>query len=232
MVAESIRKGFGRKTAVVSASLEVHSGRVTFLAGRNGSGKTTLLQILAGRLSPDGGSVRFAGRAFSAPRLADLARRGLFFLPDRRILSPSLTLAEHLRVVELRTGGRSTLPVIDFLGVAHLLDRRPAGFSEGEGRRAELALALVRNPSCLIADEPLRGLDPKDMQLLLEVFRAMATNGSAVVVSGHQPEDMMTVADEVIWMREGRSHVLGPPEEAQLDAQFRREYLEGGQEPL
>lgn len=229
--AVSIRKSFGRRTVLSSGHLEAHPGRVTFLAGRNGAGKTTLLEIAAGLVRPDEGTVRFAGREPSPPRLSEMAGGGLFYLPDRGILSPSFTLARHLRMVFLRMGGRPPSEVVQILELEQLLDRHPPEFSTGERRRAEVALALVRDPRCLIADEPLRGIDPKDTEVLLAVFGALASRGCAVVISGHDALDLMTIADEVTWVREGRSHSLGSPAVARLDERFRREYLEAGPLP-
>jgi ABC-type multidrug transport system ATPase subunit len=227
LVAESIRKSFGRTTVLSSGHLEARSGCVTLVVGRNGAGKSTLLRIAAGLLRPDAGSVRFAQRTFSPPRLAAMAGRGLFFLPDRGILSPGFTLGRHLDVVSLRAGGRPPAEVARILGISHLLDRRPGGLSTGERRRAEVALAVARDPRCLIADEPLRGIDPKDVEGLLAVFRGLAARGCAVVVSGHHLQSLMEIADDLIWVRDGRSTSLGAPAQARLDGRFRREYLEG-----
>jgi ABC-type multidrug transport system ATPase subunit len=197
------------------------------VAGRNGAGKSTLLRIAAGRLVPDYGTIRFGERLFTRPRLHQLAREGLFFLPDRDILSPSFTLHKQLNLISHRFGGRVVEEVAEQLGIISLLDRTPGAFSGGERRRAELALALVRAPRCLIADEPLRGIDPRDAGLLLESLRALAANDCAVIISGHEVRELLGASDEVVWVRAGTSYQLGAPEEALENDHFRREYLIG-----
>lgn len=211
----------------MSARLEARQGAVTLVAGRNGAGKSTLLRIAAGRLVPDYGTIRFGERLFTRPRLHQLAREGLFFLPDRDILSPSFTLHKQLNLISHRFGGRVVEEVAEQLGIISLLDRTPGAFSGGERRRAELALALVRAPRCLIADEPLRGIDPRDAGLLLESLRALAANDCAVIISGHEVRELLGASDEVVWVRAGTSYQLGAPEEALENDHFRREYLIG-----
>jgi ABC-type multidrug transport system ATPase subunit len=227
LVADSIGKAFGRKAVLRSARLEARAGSVTVVAGRNGAGKSTLLRIAAGWLRPDHGTVRFAGTLYTRPQLARLAWDGMFFLPDRDVLSPSFTLSRQLGAASAGAAGAPVNEVAKTLGVEPLLDRRPPCFSSGERRRAELALALVRAPRCLIADEPLRGIDPRDVELIGVSLRALADGGCAVVTTGHEVTDLWTMADEVCWVSSGTSYSLGTPDQAMANERFRREYLTG-----
>jgi ABC-type multidrug transport system ATPase subunit len=227
LVAESIGKAFGDRKILASARLEARPGVVTLVAGRNGAGKSTLLKIVAGQLAPDYGTIRFGEHLFTKPSLPQLARQGLFFLPDREILSPSFTLREQLTIFSRRFQGRAVEDVAESLRIAKLLDRAPGAFSGGELRRAELALALVRAPRCLMADEPLRGIDPKDSDLLLECLRALARDGCAVIISGHEVKTLLGASDEVVWVTSGTSYFLGAPDDALQNERFRREYLTG-----
>ena len=97
--------------------------------------------------------------------------------------------------------------------------------SGGERRRCELALALARGPRCLIADEPLNEIEPRDRPLVTESIRTLADGGAAVLVTGHQAEDLLELADEVIWIAAGTTHGLGSPAEARAHGRFRRDYL-------
>lgn len=227
LLAESIGKAYGDRKILASARLEARPGAVTLVAGRNGAGKSTLLKIAAGQLAPDYGTIRFGERIFTSASLNRLAREGLFFLPDREILSPSFTLRQQLTAFSRRFQGRAIEEVAGLLGIVKLLDRKPRAFSGGEMRRAELALALVRAPRCLIADEPLRGIDPKDSDLLLGSFHTLARDGCAVIISGHEVQPLLSAADEVVWVASGTSYCLGTPEDALQNERFRREYLTG-----
>jgi ABC-type multidrug transport system ATPase subunit len=223
--ADSIGKSFGRRTILKAASVWAREASITVLFGRNGCGKSTLLRIGAGLLRADQGVVHFAGRAYLRPRLPELASRGLFYLPDRDLLSRRLTVREQLRAVEWRFGGGRTDGVVERLGLRGVLDRTPAELSGGERRRAGIAAAWIRAPRCLLADEPFAGINPGDAELLSEAFRGLAREGCAIVVTGHEVRQLMDTADDVVWMTAGTTHGVGTPAEAARHEQFRREYL-------
>jgi lipopolysaccharide export system ATP-binding protein len=208
-----------------SASIWASAGRITALFGQNGCGKSTLLRIGAGLLRMDQGTVHFDGRVYPAPRLPALARRGLFFLPDRYLLSDRLTLRAQFRAVEWRSGKGRTMEILERLGIAERVDQTPAELSGGERRRAEVATAWIRAPRCLLADEPFAGIDPIDAEVLGAAFRSMAQEGCALVITGHEVRQLMDTADDVVWMAGGTTHGLGSPEAAGRHEQFRREYL-------
>lgn len=228
LAAESISKSFGHLRVLTSARLGVAAGGITLLAGRNGSGKSTLMRICAGRLAPDQGNVRLDDRIWTRPRLHVLAGLGVYYIPDRDILSPIRTVRFHLAAIQERFGGaRSIAEVAGLLKITHCLDRGPREISGGERRRAEIAMALVRAPRCLLADEPLRGIDPGDRHVILDALRELADSGSAVLVSGHETSDLLEVADAVTWVTSGTTYDLGSGVAALRHERFKREYLTG-----
>jgi lipopolysaccharide export system ATP-binding protein len=224
-LADSFAHSFGSRQVLKAASLWAAEGRITVLFGRNGCGKSTLLKASVGLVRADQGVVHFAGRAYLRPRLAELAAHGLFYLPDRELLSRRLTLREQLRAVEWRFGSSRTKQVLERLGIGGLLDQTALEISGGERRRAELAMAWIRNPRCLLADEPFAGINPSDIEVVAAALRELARDGCAIVVTGHEVRPMMSEADEVVWMAAGTTHGLGSPDGAMRQDQFRREYL-------
>lgn len=102
LVAESIGKTFGTRRVLNSASLWVRSGVITVVVGRNGEGKSTLLKIAAGVLRPDFGTVRYREEHFGRARLANLASKGVFFLPEHPLLCTSFTVRDHLMMIQRR----------------------------------------------------------------------------------------------------------------------------------
>jgi ABC-type branched-chain amino acid transport systems, ATPase component len=92
-------------------------------------------------------------------------------------------------------------------------------------RRAELAAVLVRRPLCLLADEPFRGIAPRDAEELTSVFVEIAKSGVAVVVTGHEVPTLHAMADHVSWCTSGTTYELGPPALATVHEAFRDEYL-------
>lgn len=232
--ADSIGKSFGTRTILKAASVWARAGKITVLFGRNGCGKSTLFRIGAGLLRADNGVIHFDGRAYLHPRLPELASRGLFYLPDRNLLSRRLTVREQIRAVEWRFGGTRTFEILERLGIRELLDQTPVELSGGERRRAEIAAAWIRAPRCLLADEPFAGINPSDAEVLANAFRGLAAEGCAIVLTGHEVPQLMDTADDVVWMAAGTTAGMGPPEKAALHEQFRREYLAAGraQPPL
>ena len=225
LVAECIGKRFGSRAVLTAATLRAERGCVTALVGRNGIGKSTLVKIAAGWIRPDHGTVQFQGRVYEHAKLHRLADAGLFYLPDRALLSPGFSVREHLDSVT-RRWGRADLPeVIRLTGLAAHLEQRSPALSEGEQRRAELALALLRGPACLLADEPYRGLAPLDRETLTASLRYLAQGGCAVVVTGHEVPTLWDVADRVVWCTDGTTYDLGSPEAAAEDWRFRQGYL-------
>jgi ABC-type multidrug transport system ATPase subunit len=223
--ADSITRSFGSRTVLRSASIWATRGRITALFGRNGCGKSTLLRIGAGLLAAEQGVVHLAGRVFLRPRLRELATLGMFYLPDRNLLARRFTLREHIREAEWHFGAGRTQGIVERLEIGRRLDQLPTELSGGERRRAEIALAWIRAPRCLLADEPFAGIDPADRELIAQVFRDLAGEGCALVVSGHDVPQLLAIADDVVWMTAGTTHGLGAPAAAVANDQFRREYL-------
>ncbi len=133
-------------------------------------------------------------------------------------------LGAGARVEELGAGAR-----VKELGagapVEDLLSKLPDEMSGGEARRAEMSLVLARKPRCLIADEPLAKIAPKDKEVVSGAIRKLADEGCAVLVTGHDVEALLSLADEVVWMVGGTTHWLGSPDSARNHFQFRQDYL-------
>lgn len=105
------------------------------------------------------------------------------------------------------------------------LETQPAFMSPGEARRAELCLAYSRNPVCLVADEPLQGVDPLDTETLIKTLRALADSGCAIVVSVHSPHTLTALADRVFWLTSNTTQEFDSPAAALSNDFFRRDYL-------
>ncbi len=224
LVADCVSKSFGARRVLSAGSLRALPGEVRVLFGRNGIGKSTLLRIAAGVVAPDSGTVHIDGRALLRPSLAQLARAGVFFLPDHELLSPTLTLGQQLRLFEQRFGARSAHEAARLARVEDHLAKRPQQLSGGELRRAELALAVARHPRCLLADEPFRGIAPIDHVILSEILRSMAAEGCAVVVTGHEVRSLLALADHITWCTSGTTYELGTRAQALKHDAFMREY--------
>lgn len=225
LCADSIGKRFWGREVLASATLRVRPGAVTALLGRNGAGKTTLLRVAAGRLRADRGFVRFGGRHVRWPLLHRLARRGLFYLPARGLLSGPHTVRSHLAMAARRFGREGRGEVSRRFELGAVLDAGPDELSGGERRRAEVAVAFLREPVCLLADEPFLGLAPRHVGLVARALRDLAERGTGVAVTGHETGALLDLAGHVTWLSSGTTRELGSSEEARRHPAFRRGYL-------
>lgn len=224
--ADSYAYESGHRSILKSASVALEAGKVTALFGRNGSGKSTLIRCMLGLMRADSGTTWHQNRILERPRIYDLARRGVFYLPDRGLLPRSQRFCSAIRAVEQSFGVSPEREVIlDRLTVRGFLDRRAGQLSGGEQRRCEWALALLRGPECVIADEPLLGCMPADQELLSRLMRDLALDGKAVLVTGHEFDTLSRVGDRLVWISGGSTLELGSLDEARRHAGFCREYL-------
>jgi putative ABC transport system ATP-binding protein len=197
-------------TALDEVSASFHPDRVAAVAGPSGSGKSTLLRILAGLDVPSDGDVTICGTSLTGlgPRGRRRLRRKriafLFQRPSDNLVS-YLTAEQHLRLAaELRGApGREPLEVLEDLGIGHAAGRRPHELSGGEQQRLAVAQAIVVTPSLLLLDEPTAELDRENAEHVVELLRAAATSGTAVVVTSHDPV-VTDSADDVVELADGR----------------------------
>ena len=224
---DSVGVSYGDRHVLTAASLRAPAGRITALVGRNGVGKTSLLRVGVGLQQPTHGVVRLNGRAYPRPSLPRLARAGLFFLPARDILDPFVPVGLQLEAVSRFYSGPRAETLGELLGLGGLLAGRPVSLSGGELRRAELALALARQPACLVADEPFRGIDPRDIEIIGRALRSYLDTGAAIVVTEHEIGPVSKLADGVVWCVAGTTHEFPKAADGWADAQLRRDFLGG-----
>jgi lipopolysaccharide export system ATP-binding protein len=227
LTADCVGKSFNGRAVLTSATLRAVPGELRVMFGRNGAGKSTLLKIAAARLAPDSGAIHFGGRVSLRVSPRALAVAGLFYLPDHDLLSNGFTVRRQLEMIRRRFDGGDPVRAAERVGVDKLIDNRPFELSSGELRRAEIAAALVRRPTCLLADEPFRGIAPRDAEDLTDVLRELAATGAAVVITGHEVSALLDAADHVTWCTSGTTLELGPPATAAQHHGFRRDYLGG-----
>jgi ABC-type lipopolysaccharide export system ATPase subunit len=225
LAVDSVGRSFGTRRVLHAASLHVVAGSVTALLGRNGCGKTTLINIVNGFLRADHGAVFFLGSRQHPPRLHRMARQGLFFLPERHLLSRGRSAGDHIDALLRRFPNVDAPRIMAAMDITSLLERTPEQLSTGEIRRIEMALVFLRRPVCLVADEPFMGLAPRDAEHLAHAIRALAADGAGILLTGHEIQNVLDVADSIVWMTSGTTHFLGSRDEAVRHDQFRREYL-------
>jgi putative ABC transport system ATP-binding protein len=195
--------------ALRGVSLTLHPGEVVAVTGPSGSGKSTLLACLAGLDEPDGGTVRIAGRTMS--RRSEIERAALRS-ETLGMLFQSANLLDHLSVeqnvlIAQRLAGRVDRPriasLLDEVGLAGRASAAPSSLSGGESARAGLAVALANRPVLVLADEPTGELDDVTAERIMELLRAHADDGGAVLIVTHNT-DVAAAADREISLYDGQ----------------------------
>jgi ABC-2 type transport system ATP-binding protein len=206
-----LTKLYGNLPAVRSLSFDVGVGEVLGLVGPNGAGKTTTLRCLAGIIAPSNGSVSIAGHDVQRDALA--AKRALAFIPDEPHLFEYLSVEEHLRFVARLYGVadvEARMPTL--LTELELVDKRrslPGELSRGMRQKLAIACGLLHEPSVLILDEPLTGLDPAGMRRMRETIAARAAAGTAVILSSHLLNLVEELCTKLLVMRRGERAAYG-----------------------
>ena len=192
---QNLTRQYGDFTAVDRISFTVAPGEVLGLVGPNGAGKTTTLRCLSGIIAPSRGSVEIAGHDIQKDPVA--AKQALAFIPDEPHLFDHLTVEEHLRFVARLYGVADAEPrILPLLEELEIADKRKALSTElSRGMKQKLAIAcgLLHDPSVLILDEPLTGLDPGGMRRMRTTIANRARDGASVVLSSH----LLTLVEEL-----------------------------------
>ncbi|MBR1218351.1 ABC transporter ATP-binding protein [Bradyrhizobium sp. U87765 SZCCT0131] len=214
---DHIVKTWGAMRAVDDVSLTAEEGSLLVLLGPSGCGKSTTLRLIAGLEQPDGGRVLIGGTDVTGQ---SPAQRRISMVFQSYALFPHLTVAENivfgLRVRGVARGERDARlkRVADIVGLAHLLERKPAQLSGGQRQRVALGRAIIAEARVCLMDEPLSNLDAKLRHEMRTEIRALQQRlGMTMVYVTHDQTEAMTMADRVVLMRDGRIEQNGSPEE-------------------
>jgi ABC-type multidrug transport system ATPase subunit len=223
LIVDSVARSYNGTGVLKGASLRAVPGELRALVGMKGSGKTTLMKIGAGIIAPDSGSVYFTGQTYQNMLPGHIASLGLFYIPDKNLLSNAWPVRVQLEMIREQFDGRKSAEALDLVGIAEHADKIPGSLTPVQRRRADIAAAIVRRPRCVLIDDPYRGIESSDATDLTRLFRELAASGAAVVVSGSVAPELLASADRVTWCTGGRTQEMGPPRSAARSAQFRQE---------
>lgn len=220
VILQELSKSYGDVQALKSVSLSIDHGQYVVLLGPSGSGKTTLLSILGGFVRPGGGRVVVHGHDITDMAPADRPTATVF---QDYALFPHMTVRRNV-AFGLRMHGKSKAEVndavdrmLDLIGLTDFGDRRIDEMSGGQRQRIALARALVIEPVILLLDEPLGALDLHLRRRMQdELHRLQRKIGSIFIHVTHDQEEAMSLADNVVVMRDGSVEDQGPPKRVYL----------------
>ena len=210
-----IRKAFGATVALGGVDLAVAGGEICGLIGQNGAGKSTLMSILAGAQAPDGGTMAIDGVPFAPRNPIEARRAGVAMIYQELSLAPHLTVMENnllgaepmrhglIDRARMRESARAALAELGHKDI--LPDANVGNLSVAAQQLVEVARAIAVGCRVLVLDEPTSSLGYDDVQRLFDLLRRLKAQGLAIVYISHFIEEVKTVADRFVVLRDGKN---------------------------
>ncbi|WP_049788390.1 ABC transporter ATP-binding protein [Isoptericola variabilis] len=242
---DDVVRRFGGMTAVDVDHLEVQEGAITALIGPNGAGKTTLFNLITGFDAPNSGSWSFQGRSLAGKSGAAVAKAGMVRTFQLTKALSRLTVLQNMLLASTSNPGENLfLSWLPFTWKKHeaeatdkameilarfKLDTKAGDFagslSGGQRKLLEMARALMTDPTMIMLDEPMAGVNPALVQSLLGHIQALRDEGMTVLFVEHDMHAVRHISDWVVVMAEGRIVAEGPPESVMKDQAVVDAYL-------
>ena len=219
----NLTKAYRGFKAVDNLNLEIRSGTIFGFLGPNGAGKTTTVKMMAGVLKPTEGQVLING--IDMGRDPAEAKKGIGFVPDRPYLYEKLSGSEFLRFVGglygLKSHPRSEdrmAELLDLFDLSHWKDELIESYSHGMRQRLVMCSALLHDPSVLIVDEPMVGLDPMGSKLVKDLFKDRTRRGQIIFMSTHSLDIAEEVCHDIAIIQTGKVIARGSAEDLRKKA--------------
>jgi phospholipid/cholesterol/gamma-HCH transport system ATP-binding protein len=221
----SLKKQIGQQEILRGVDLEVRTGETLVLIGRSGGGKTVLLKHMVGLMEPDSGEIYIEGQNITGmtERQLGAIRQKVGILFQGGALFDSMSVADNIAFPLREAGERD--PKVLRSKVAQMLEvmemegqeeKMPESLSGGMKKRVGLARAIIRQPSCVLYDEPTAGLDPVVADSINRLIRRLQERfGMTSLVVTHDMKSAFDVADRIAYLHEGRVYFDGTPSELQ-----------------
>lgn len=210
----AVSKAFAGALAVDQADLTARGGEAVALMGANGAGKSTLMNILGGVLEADAGSITIDGKPVLLARPADAAAHGIAFVHQELNVLPTMTVAENIHIDDLPCRGglidRAAMQdgsrrLLEELGCRISPERILGELGTGDRQMVEIARAMRARPRIVILDEPTSSLTRHEKERLFAVIERLKAAGTAIVYITHFLDEIFTICERVVVMRNGRT---------------------------
>ena len=229
---DGLTKRFGGFTALNGVSIQVKAGERFGLIGPNGSGKTTLINCVSGALPVDGGRIVFDGREITGLPAHQRTRLGI--VRSFQIPKPfgSMTVRENLEIpleYAAREGSDAAdadaMEILRAIGLEPKAHLRPAGLTQIEMRKLELARAMAERPKLLISDEAMAGLSHAEVDDILAILFGLSERGITIIMIEHIMRAVMRFSERIVVLDAGNRIAEGTPEEIVRNPAVEKAYL-------
>jgi ABC-type branched-subunit amino acid transport system ATPase component len=231
IIAKNMTMRFGGLTAINDVSIHLKRGEILGLIGANGAGKTTLFNMISGILTPTAGVLEFQSKSLKKPKSHEMAKLGIG--RTYQICQPftNMTVLENTMVgALLRTSStdiarRKSLEILEFVGIGEKSDIEGQDLTLPERKRMEVARALATEPSVLLLDEVMAGLNPTECERVIELIREIRNQGISIIIIEHVMRAIMNLSDRIYVLNQGVLIAEGSPLEISQDANVIKSYL-------
>jgi len=227
----SIGKSFNKRPIVRGVSLKIQKGEAIGLLGPNGAGKTTCFYMISGLISPDYGKILLDGKNITNLPIYKRSKAGIGYLPQEISIFRGMTVEQNIQsILALNISNRSERKtnleeLLAEFSLTHLRNTSSLSLSGGERRKVEIARALASQPSFILLDEPLAGIDPIAIEEIRELIKHIKNRGVGVLITDHNVKETLELIDRAYIIHEGKVLMNGTPNEIISDANVRKFYL-------
>ena len=231
IAATGVGKVYRKRPVVRNVSISLLRGEAVGLLGPNGAGKTTTFYMIVGLVQPDTGTISLDGHDITTLPMYRRARLGIGYLPQEASVFRGLNVEQNvmaaLEVVEPDRDRRVHMleELLAEFGIGHLRRTPALALSGGERRRVEIARALATQPSYVLLDEPLAGIDPIAVGEIRDLVSHLKHRGIGVLITDHNVRETLEIIDRAYIMHDGQVLMEGVPQEVVANEDVRRVYL-------
>lgn len=229
--AKNISKFFDNKRVLNNINVKVKKGQSVAILGPNGAGKTTLFYTIIGLIKSDFGEINLNGKEITQLPMYRRAKLGLGYLPQESSIFRGLNVEENISSIlqinytDKIQQNQMLEKLLSEFGIEHLRFASSLSLSGGERRRLEIARCLASNPSFILLDEPLAGIDPIAIDEIKELILGLKRRNIGILITDHNVRSALEMVDRAYIIFEGKVISEGTPDEIKKDNEVRRVYL-------
>lgn len=231
LLVQSIGKSYKKQSILRDVSLQVQKGQAVGLLGANGAGKTTSFYIITGLIEPDSGVISIDGTDVTKWPMYRRAKKGIGYLAQEPSIFRGLSVEDNILAVLEKAyvskdeRMRHLENLLNDFSIGHLRRQPSVSLSGGERRRLEIARVLANNPSYILLDEPLAGVDPIAIAEIRTLIEALKNRNIGVLITDHNVRETLNIVDMAYILHDGQVLMSGTPKEIIQSEAVRGVYL-------